>query len=291
MIKSMTGFGKGQLQLPEKNLTFEIKSLNSKQLDMSTRIPQLYRQKELEIRNLLGQKLLRGKIEFLIQVEYTGSESFYSINQELATKYYKELRDLAEKTGQVNNPDYLGIIVKMPDVLKTMPEEIDNAEWSKVLNTINLTLDEIDLFRLDEGKALENDLSKRIQYISKNLTSIENQDSERIDKIKKRLESSLEELRGDINFDPNRLEQEIIYYIEKLDITEEKVRLRKHCDYFLETMQAPPPNGRKLSFISQEIGREINTLGAKANDARIQKIVVEMKDDLEKIKEQLMNVL
>lgn len=291
MVKSMTGYGKVQLELPKKNLSLEIKSLNSKQLDINTRTPAIYRERDLEIRNLIGQKLLRGKIDFNIQVEYTGEISNYTINKAMALNYYSELNNLREEMQISDDSDLLALIMRMPDVLKNEKEELDETEWQLIHKAILDTLNEVDQFRCDEGTALEKDLRFRIKQIMHGLDAVEKLDQGRYEKIKKRLAGHLEEFFGSADYDPNRLEQEMVYYVEKLDITEEKIRLKKHCEYFVQTMDTKDPNGKKLGFISQEIGREINTIGAKANDADIQQLVVAMKDELEKVKEQLMNIL
>ncbi len=291
MIKSMTGFGKVVLELTDKKLTIEIKTLNSKQLDINTRIPNPYKEKEPEIRSLLSRKLGRGKIEFNIYIENTEVSINYSFNKSMAKKYYEELKALSTEINQENFSNYLPLIVKMPDVLYPEKEEFNENDWAKIKKSINDTLDQVNEFRIDEGKLLENDFIKRIKYIKQLLLDVNSFEEKRITNFKERINKNLNEISDKVIIDRNRFEQEIIYYIEKLDITEEKVRLEKHCDYFLETLNAEISSGKKLNFISQEIGREINTLGSKANDVDIQKIVVQMKDELEKIKEQLLNIL
>ncbi len=291
MIKSMTGFGKAELELPSKKITIEIKSLNSKQIDLNTRVPSIYRGKELEVRALLSNKLVRGKIDFSIFVEHTGDTINYSINKGLATKYYEAIQDLAEEINQQNFSNYLPIVLKMPDVLKTEKEDFNEEEWVIIERSIVDALIQVDEFRTQEGQGLEKEFNNHIQIILDLLDSIEPHEKARIEQVKERIQRNLKEISEDVKFDQNRFEQELIYYIEKIDITEEKVRLKKHCDYFLETMNDEMAGGKKLNFISQEIGREINTLGSKANDVSLQKIVIQMKDELEKIKEQLFNIL
>jgi uncharacterized protein (TIGR00255 family) len=291
MIKSMTGFGKTELELPNKKITIEIKTLNSRQTDLNTRVPNIYRIKELEIRALLSNKLVRGKIDFNIYVEHSGENFNYSINKGLANQYYKAIKDLATELNQPNFSNYLPIILKMPDVMKTEKEDFDEEEWKIIEKLIVDALIQVDEFRTQEGQSLESEFTSRINTILNLLEAVTPYEEARINQVKKRLMKNLNEFKEDVKFDQNRFEQEMIYYIEKIDITEEKVRLKKHCDYFLENLNDESAGGKKLNFISQEIGREINTLGSKANDVNLQKIVIQMKDELEKIKEQLFNIL
>ena len=291
MIKSMTGYGKAESELENKKVTIEIKTLNSKQLDINTRMPSVYRPKELEIRNMLSEKLERGKIELGIHLEQTGDALSHSLNKPLAKKYFEEVQQLATEIGQVEFTDYLPIILKMPDVLKVDKEDFNEEEWVILKKQIYNAIGRVDEFRLQEGTLLQKDISTRVQKILDLLIDVEPFEKARIEQIKNRIHKNLEGLQSDTNFDQNRFEQELIYYLEKIDITEEKVRLKQHGDYFLETINGEGSLGKKLGFISQEIGREINTLGSKANEVNMQKIVIQMKDELEKIKEQLFNIL
>lgn len=291
MIKSMTGFGKAICELPSKKITIEIKSVNSKQLDYNLKLPYIYREKEVEIRNILSNRLERGKIDVYVNTENTGGISNYSINRAVAIKYYEELKGLSSDIGKNDFNDYLPIIIKLPEVLKSENSEIEDEEANRFVETFETALSQLDEFRKHEGEVLEKDFIKRIDIIGELNDTIAPYEKKRIIKIKEKLTKSLNEVIEENKFDKNRLEQELIYFIEKIDFTEERVRLKKHLHYFLDTLKDKDSNGKKLSFIVQEIGREINTLGSKANDADIQKIVVQMKDELEKIKEQLMNVL
>jgi uncharacterized protein (TIGR00255 family) len=289
MIKSMTGFGKEEATIKNKRVSVEIRSLNSKGLDVNTRMPNLYREKELSLRNLLSEKLERGKIDFSINVESSEGIRGTQINKTVVKNYHAQLKSIAKEL-KVEQNDLMGMIMRLPDVMKSEKEEFDEAEWKQILKLIESAIKKLDVFRAREGKVLENDLRKRIDLILKSLSVVEQDDNDRIIAIREKIRKGIEELVTKDKVDNNRFEQELIYYIEKLDITEEKVRLKTHCDFFLKTMNEAA-SGKKLGFISQEIGREINTIGSKANDASIQKIVVQMKDELEKIKEQLNNVL
>ncbi|MCP4550575.1 MAG: YicC family protein [Bacteroidetes bacterium] len=291
MIKSMTGFGKTELELGNKKVIIEIKTLNSKQIDINTRMPSAIRTKELEIRSLLSAKLERGKIDFSINFEQTGESIDYTFNKEMAKKYYEEIRSLASEINQTEFSNYLPIVLKMPDVLKPSKEDLDKDSWERIEKSIVDALIQVDEFRTQEGAHLQEDIVSRINGITGLLDEVEPFENERINQIKTRIHKKLKEMQQDLKIDQNRFEQELIYYLEKIDITEEKVRLNKHCDYFLESLEIEGSLGKKLNFISQEIGREINTLGSKANDVSIQKIVIQMKDELEKIKEQLFNIL
>lgn len=285
MIQSMTGYGKEVVQLPSKTITIEIKSLNSKGLDLNTRVPSAYREKELEIRDLLAKSLQRGKIDFSLYIEVTGEEVTTQLNETVVKQYIKQLANVVN-----GDPvELLKMAVRMPDALKTEREEIDEKEYDVILNGIDQALEAINKYRTDEGLVLENDFLDRAKTISKLLEDVIALDPERIDGVKERLRKAVADLKE--NVDENRFEQELIYYLEKYDITEEKVRLKNHLDYFEQSLNSHDSNGKKLGFITQEIGREINTIGSKANYAPMQQIVVQMKDELEKIKEQALNVL
>lgn len=291
MSKSMTGYGKAESELGNKKIIIEIKTLNSKLLDLNVRMPSVYRPKELEIRNLLSEKLERGKIELNINLEQSGDEATFTINKTLAKKYYEEVKQLALEIDQESFTSYLPIILKMPDVMKADKEDLSEEEWEVLQKTLTTALTQVDEFRNQEGAYLQKDISDRIHAILDLMLMVEPFESVRIDQIKLRIQKNLDGLQLDANIDQNRFEQELIYYLEKIDITEEKVRLKQHCDYFLETISGEGSLGKKLGFIAQEIGREVNTLGSKANEVNIQKIVIQMKDELEKIKEQLFNIL
>lgn len=285
MIQSMTGFGKASIQLPNKKVTVEIKSLNSKGLDLNVRMPSAFREMELKLRNQVAQKLERGKVDFSIYVEVTGEETSSKVNVPIVKTYISQLREVVDG----DETELLKMAVRMPDALKTEREEIDEEDWAQMQKAINEALENIAEFRVSEGKALENDFTARIDNIRTLLTETVAYEPERIENVKKRLSTAIEELQ--VNVDENRFEQELIYYLEKMDVTEEKVRLENHLNYFIETLAGNQANGRKLGFITQEMGREINTMGSKANHAQMQKLVVQMKDELEKIKEQVLNVL
>jgi uncharacterized protein (TIGR00255 family) len=290
-FKSMTGFGKATHEIPGKKITVEIRSLNSKQLDLNLRIPYLYKEKELELRTEIGKQLERGKVDVTVFTETTQESTPTSLNKTLAKAYFNELKSLSQELNE-GTENLLSIVVKMPDVLKAEREtvELDEKEWNEVKATVNRAIEAFQKFRDDEGKSLENEFNNRIGIIAKLLNEVLQLDDARVTNIKNRIKNNLEEVIDTNKIDQNRFEQELIYYIEKLDITEEKLRLKTHLNYFNDTMKEPG-SGRKLGFISQEIGREINTIGSKANDAGMQKLVVQMKDELEKIKEQLLNVL
>ncbi len=285
MIYSMTGYGKSVLQLPTKKITIEIKSLNSKNLDLNARMPSIYREKELSIRKLLADKLVRGKIDFSIFVEATAEDTSTQINTPVVKQYMAQLKTI------VNAEDLslLEMAVRFPDALNTVREEIDENEWRAIENGIGDAVKALVDHRLNEGKVLEIDFNKRVQSISALLEQVIDIDPERVEGVRERLKKGIEELKE--KYDENRFEQELVYYIEKFDITEEKVRLKNHLNYFIESINTKDSNGKKLGFISQEMGREINTIGSKSNYAPMQQIVVQMKDELEKIKEQLLNVL
>ena len=284
MIQSMTGFGKSVFSLPDKHISIEIKSLNSKSIDISTRIPLVYREKELEYRKLIGEQLLRGKVDFNIFVENIGTQTPSTINQNIVKSYIEQMRSIVDGEPV----ELLKMAVRMPDALQNSSESISEEEFGTIMTNIQLAIADLQAFRTQEGKVLEKDFVLRIGNIEQLLKEVEALDSERLLLIRERLEKAVTDIK---NVDANRFEQELIFYLEKLDITEEKIRLKKHLDYFLETLRSNDSNGRKLSFVAQEIGREVNTLGSKANFAQIQQLVVQMKDELEKIKEQVLNVL
>ncbi len=287
----MTGYGKAMAETPQKKITIEIKSLNSKQLDLTTRLPWLYKEKEPEIRNLVSQKLDRGKIELIIYFDILEDEGVAVFNKSLIKNYYSQLKEIAGEIGLSIDNQVLPVIMKLPDALKTDRPELPEAEWDLVKTHILESVRILDLYRTEEGKSIEADMKSCISKILSHLSAVETFEPGRITRIRERLQAILEENAGTENVDKNRFEQELIFYLEKFDINEEKVRLKKHCEYFLETIEKESPNGKILSFIAQEIGREINTIGSKANDASIQKLVVMMKDELEKIKEQTNNIL
>jgi uncharacterized protein (TIGR00255 family) len=291
MIKSMTGFGKAIAETPRKKITIEIKSLNSKQLDLGTKLPWLYKEKEPEIRTLISQKLDRGKIDFSIYIDSVDQEVATVINKSAVKNYYNQFKEIASELDIKLDDQIFSAIMKLPETLKTEKGEIPESEWELVLNQIKESLEMLDLYRIEEGSSIMSDMEKCIEKILTLLEKIGTFEDARLGKIREKLNVMLEENKGIENIDKNRFEQELIYYIEKFDINEEKVRLKTHCDYFLETMKTKSPNGKLLNFICQEIGREINTIGSKANDASIQRLVVMMKDELEKIKEQTLNVL
>lgn len=291
MIKSMTGYGKSVAETPQKKITIEIKSLNSKQFDLNARLPWLYREKENEIRNLISQRLDRGKIDLIISFDSMETEAVPVINKSVVKNYYNQIKELAGEIGIHSDGDLLSTILKFPDALRTEKPELQEEEWNLVTEKLIESIDQLNNYRIEEGKSIESDLRSCIARITGMLDEIRNFEGERIIRIREKLNASLLDNFNRENIDQNRFEQELIFYLEKLDINEEKVRLRNHCDYFTEKMDSPPPNGKILNFITQEIGREINTIGSKANDSSIQKLVVMMKDDLEKIKEQTLNVL
>ena len=291
MIKSMTGYGKAIAETQQKKITIEIKSLNSKQLDLNTKMPWLYKEKEPEIRNLVSQFLDRGKIDLSVYFDILEDEGVPVINKLIVKNYYKQLKEIAGELNVNVDDQILPIIMRLPDSLKTEKPELPDDEWELVKKQIIVSINVLDLYRTEEGKSIETDLRKRISGILDSLSEVETFEPGRIQKVREKLISILKENNGTENLDKNRFEQELIFFLEKFDINEEKVRLKKHCEYFVETIDSPAPNGKILSFIAQEIGREVNTMGSKANDASIQKLVVMMKDELEKIKEQTNNIL
>ncbi|MBF6641396.1 YicC family protein [Flavobacterium sp. J49] len=286
MIQSMTGFGKASLQLPTKKITVEIKSLNSKGLDLNTRMPSVFREMELGLRNQLSQRLERGKIDFSLYVEVTGEETSSKINVPIVKGYINQMKAVIPNADET---ELMKMAVRMPDALKTERDEIDENEWKKIQTVIDEALENIAQFRKDEGVSLEKEFLHRIANIMTLMNNAVAYDAERVETVKTRLRTALDELKE--NVDENRFEQELIFYLEKYDITEEKVRLENHLNYFIETLAGTEANGRKLGFITQEMGREINTMGSKSNHSEMQKLVVMMKDELEKIKEQVLNVL
>lgn len=285
MIQSMTGFGKHVVQLPSKKITIELKSLNSKSLDINTRIPQSYREKELEMRKMIADVLVRGKVDFGLYVEITGEETTAEVNQGVVRKYMEQLGNIAKG----DELKLLELALRMPDTLKTDKDDIDEAEYKAITDAIKEALSEIVTFRNEEGKVLEKDFDERLHNLDILLEQVKSMDPERLATVRERLDKAVADLK--VELDANRFEQELIYYLEKYDITEEKVRLANHLAYFKTTLKSDDSNGKKLGFIAQEIGREINTIGSKANYAPMQQLVVQMKDELEKIKEQMLNVL
>jgi len=283
MIQSMTGYGKAIIQLDTKKISLEIKSLNSKNLDINTRFPGVYKEKEIEVRKLIASSLVRGKVDMSFYIESTASETSTKINKEVVANYISQLESIHKET------DILSIAMRLPDVLKTEREELDSEEWSIIKKGIQEAISNLQEYRLSEGAELKNDFEQRVKILQEKLEEVIDQDANRLDQVRERLRKAIKDLEQTV--DENRFEQELIYYLEKLDITEEKVRLTNHLNYFIQELNVSVSNGKKLGFISQEIGREINTIGSKANFAPMQKVVVEMKDELEKIKEQLLNVL
>ncbi len=290
MVLSMTGFGKATCEVESKKITIEIKSLNSKQLDLFSRVPNVYKEKELDLRNIVSQKLERGKVEFSLLVESINASNATQINQALVKEYYTQIKGMSDSLGIAEPADWLSLLLRMPDVMKSETQELDELEWETVKSTFIKAVDALIDFREREGQSLEAVFVQKISNIRNLLSTIDPFENERVAKIKSRIMDNLNELKG-VEYDKNRFEQEMIYYIEKLDVNEEKNRLRQHLIYFEETMKAEGSVGKKLGFIAQEIGREINTLGSKSNHCEMQKIVVKMKDELEQIKEQVLNVL
>jgi len=292
MIRSMTGFGKTEFEVGNKKITLEIKSLNSKQLDINTRIPAMYREKDIEIRRLMSEMLTRGKVDFALYLDNLGTESTSRINAAIVKDYYRQLSDVYHELGLEVNGTIMDSIMRLPETVKMVYDELDETEWLVVRENLVKTLEELNRFRDQEGLALKTDIVANIANILDLLKQVEPFENQRMENVKAKITDSLDALQLNGSVDKNRFEQELIYYMEKLDINEEKVRLANHCSYFTETMMdESEPSGRKLGFIAQEIGREINTLGSKANESNLQRIVVQMKDNLEKIKEQVLNVL
>ena len=286
----MTGYGKAECELSTKKITVEIKSLNSKQLDINTRLPNMYKSKEIEIRKMISEKLVRGKVEMILYYETLGDQSNSSINLPVVRAYYNQMKAVYHDLGLEMTERVIQSIIRLPDTIKMEYEQLDEAEWEQISFTIEEALNELDKFRIQEGEALEKDMLEQIENIIKLQEQVTPYETERIDRVKTKLIDALKDIQNNVQNDQNRFEQELIFYLERLDINEEKVRLVNHCKYFLETLKDESP-GKKIGFISQEIGREINTMGSKANHAEIQKLVIHMKDSLEKIKEQSLNIL
>lgn len=285
MIQSMTGYGKHVVQLPSKKITIELKSLNSKSLDINARLPQFYREKELELRKMIAGALNRGKVDFNLYVEITGEETTAEVNKGVVRNYMEQLADIAKG----DDIKLMEMALRMPDTLKTDKDDIDQEEYKAIIEAMDEALSKIVEFRNEEGKVLEEDFVARLKNLNELLEAVKAMDPERLGTVRERLDKAVADLK--VELDANRFEQELIYYLEKYDITEEKVRLANHLKYFETTLNSDDSNGKKLGFISQEIGREINTIGSKANYAPMQQLVVQMKDELEKIKEQMLNVL
>ncbi len=291
MIKSMTGFGKAECEISGNKISIEIKTLNSKQFDTQIRLPNSYKQKEMEVRTLLLKKLERGKVELTLSLDQSDSVENYSINKTLAKKYFNELNSLASELGVKPDEQIFSSILKLPDVLRSEEHQLDENEWKQILLAIDEAALKCDTYRIAEGHKLEADFKQRIELIVGFLEEIVEFEGDRIERIRAKFRKDLSDIIENQKIDENRFEQEIIYYLEKIDITEEKVRLKNNCEYFLQALDDAESNGKKLNFISQEIGREVNTIGSKANHSDIQKLVVQMKDELEKVKEQLFNIL
>lgn len=291
MLLSMTGFGKSVVTIPNKKITVEIKSLNSKQLDISARVPAIFREKELELRNLIASVVERGKVDFQIYSESIGAETTVSLNIPLMAAYKAQVEEMARQLGMPWPDDWYGVLLRFPETVKSeLPAALTDEESEALFNATREAIDGLMQFRAKEGKKLEEFFTKKISNIRELLSSVDPYEKERVVKIRARIEENLAKIDS-VTFDKNRLEQEMIFYIEKLDINEEKQRLAQHLNYFMETMEHGNGQGKKLGFISQEMGREINTLGSKSNHAELQKIVVKMKDELEQIKEQVLNVM
>ncbi len=291
MLLSMTGFGKATTELTDKKIVVEIKSLNSKQLDLSARVPNAYKEKEIELRNTIARVLERGKVEVNIYTENVGKVVSTQINQNVLEAYYQQIKQSATQLGVAEPGESLfNILLRMPDVMKSETQEVSDAEWEALNSSVKQAIVQLIEFRLQEGEMLEDLFRSKIANIARLLNEVEQYETERVEKIRLRIEEALQKI-GEKDYDKNRLEQEMIYYIEKLDVNEEKNRLNNHLQYFIETMEGKSGQGKKLGFILQEIGREINTLGSKSNHAEMQKIVVQMKDDLEQMKEQILNVM
>ena len=287
----MTGYGKAMLETPQRKITVEVRSLNSKQADINTKVPWLFKEKELEIRNMIIRKLQRGKIDIMISFDTMEEEQAPVINARVVRGYFNQMKELSLELGLSNDSDLLSIVMRLPETLKTERPALTEEEWNRVVTLIEDALSMTDIYRLEEGRAMEADLSKSLAAILRYLEELSDVEGDRLARMREKLQASLRDNFATENIDMNRFEQELIFYLEKMDINEEKVRLRKHCDYFTETMTGEGANGKMLNFISQEMGREINTIGSKANDAPMQKLVVMMKDELEKIKELTLNIL
>lgn len=291
MIRSMTGYGKSVADIQHQKLMVEIRTLNSKQLDINMRVPQSFREKEIELRAMLREQLQRGKIDFSISSESSENRVGPVLNKTLAHHYYSQLKAFAKEIGSEEREDFLTLITRFPDIFAADQTVLAVDDWRALREVVKDAMDKVTLFRAHEGSVLEKDFRQRIATILQLLSQVDVFEKARVERVKERIIKSLNENISDIHYDKNRLEQEMIYYLEKLDVTEEKIRLKKHCDYFLEVLDSEETVGKKLAFVLQEIGREINTLGSKSNDADMQKIVVLMKDELEKVKEQMLNIL
>jgi uncharacterized protein (TIGR00255 family) len=287
MVQSMTGFGKASNTFGNKKITVEIRSLNSKGIDINTRLPQVYREKDLELRNRASAQLVRGKVDLSVYVESEGADSGHQLNAELIKSYYGQLKALADELGDSSN--LMTAVLRFPEVLLSEREELSDDEWTALNQTLKEAMVRLTEHRVEEGRAMDQDLRGNVAFIEEQLMAIEPLETERKEAVRDRLRKNLDDLKEKV--DENRFEQELIYYLEKFDINEEKVRLRKHCSYFLSILNEEKSQGKKLGFIAQEMGREINTIGSKANHAGIQKHVVQMKDVLEQIKEQVLNCL
>lgn len=290
MVKSMTGYGKAECELSQKKVTIEIKSLNSKQMDLNTRISLLFREKDLEIRRELSEKLIRGKVDFILYTESLGDESATKINAGIVRSYYKQMEQISADLNIPLDNTILQTILTLPEVVRNEREELNDQEWKSILEKISEAVAALESFRIQEGFILKQDLISNVNSITTLLKEVEQYEEERVSRIKEKIFDGLRDISIE-QVNENRLEQEMIFYMEKMDINEEKVRLKNHCDYFLETLELNEPVGKKLGFIAQEIGREVNTLGSKANHTEMQKLVIRMKDSLERMKEQLLNVL
>lgn len=290
MLRSMTGYGKAECELSQKKVTIEIKSLNSKQMDLNTRISLVFREKDLEIRRELSDKLVRGKVDFILYTESLGEDAATKINAGIVKSYFRQLEQLSSDLNIPLNDNILQTILALPEVVKNEREELNDQEWKTILIKIGEAIQSLDGFRIQEGAILKQDLVFNVHAITALLSEVDQYEEERVTRIKDKIYEGLKDISIE-QINENRLEQEMIFYLEKMDVNEEKVRLLNHCNYFLETLELPEPVGKKLGFIAQEIGREVNTLGSKANHLEMQKLVIQMKDSLEKIKEQLLNVL
>ena len=290
MVYSMTGYGKAVVELPHKKITIEIKSLNSKQFDLYTRMPHIYREKEIELRNKLAKILERGKVDLFFNLEYISKNVSSKIDHDVVSQYHSEINKLSDKLNISSPEDWFSVLLRLPDVMKQEIEELDEDEWKLIESGITDAIDDLLAFRAQEGEMLKSIMIEKTDNINSLLTQIEPFENERIEKVKSRITEGLAQLENK-DYDSNRFEQELIYYVERLDINEEKSRLSNHLSYFLETLNDEKSQGKKLGFITQEIGREINTLGSKSNHFEMQRIVVQMKDELEQIKEQILNIL
>ncbi len=291
MLKSMTGYGKAEISLPDKKVIIEIKSLNSKNNDTNVKLPPVYREKELIIRQILNDRLQRGKIDVSVYYEMNDGATSSGINKEVIRAYYNDIRELAEELNLEMDNSILNAIFRLPDTVRTTKNETEENEWKLIREGLEKAISQLDEFRIQEGLSMFYDLTERVSTILTYLDELSKFEEPRIIRLRERIEKNLADAAINDEIDRNRLEQELIYYIERLDVSEEKTRLLNHCDYFTITMSGEEAAGKKLSFISQEMGREINTLGSKANDSDIQHLVVKMKDELEKIKEQIANIL